>query len=332
MISFLYGTDSFRIKVAVEAAVLAANQKKIPIYRLAIAGPEAAGELHNLIRAQDLFAQQKLIILQEAFTLAETVLAECEDNDLVKDKETILLIVAAESKTKLGKQNKKLFNFLTNRNVKSEEYLPLNDISLLNWARNRCQEIGIQIKPEVLRYLIKTSKLQAGNKKETESLEPLQIWRLSNEIDKLASFVLNKKIPSVELSDIDLLVPQMTNPQAFAFIDGLFSGNTGLALKALSELLHAGENEHGLLALVLYQLQLVTRARGRLDARKHNDLPGVHPFVASKAFTFARRQSLASLRQWYQALQKADYESKGGIGDATDALWQFVLNVRSINA
>ncbi len=332
MIIFLYGPDGFRIRQHIQQLCVVAINAQTPCYRLDMAELGSPVELHNLLRSQGLFANRRMIILEHAFAAATTVIEILKNNGVATDNETELIIFESESKTKLTKQSKELYNIVTGRNTKTEEFELLTDTGLAAWVRARCKEAGITIAVEAVTKLVANSKPPGGSKKETEAMEPLRIGRLNGEVDKLISYVLSKELLTITVMDVQALAAYRENPQTFVFIDNLFVGETGVAAGALHALLRSGENEQGLLALVLYQLRLVAKARGLLDSGKANaDALGVHPFVARKALQLARRYSVRNIQHFYQTLLAADLASKDGRGDHGDALWHIVFSARTLH-
>jgi len=133
----------------------------------------------------------------------------------------------------------------------------------------------------------------------------------AQEISKLLAYV-NWSRP-VKLPDVEVVSIITAEPDIFAMVDALASGNGKSAQKLLHRLLE-NEDAFSVWGMVVRQFRLVLLAREVLDAHGGvNEVTGalgVHPFVAEKVTGQARRFSMTALEKIYHKLLEIDEAAK----------------------
>ncbi|MGA7193470.1 MAG: DNA polymerase III subunit delta [Anaerolineales bacterium] len=133
----------------------------------------------------------------------------------------------------------------------------------------------------------------------------------AQEISKLLAYV-NWARP-IKVTDVEAVSIVTAEPDIFAMVDALASGNGKSAQKLLHRLLE-NEDAFSVWGMVVRQFRLLLQAREVLDARGGvNEITsalGVHPYVAGKVMDQAKRFSLSSLEKIYHELLEIDEAAK----------------------
>lgn len=133
------------------------------------------------------------------------------------------------------------------------------------------------------------------------------------EIEKLLLYANGRPI---QPADVQLLTAQTAEPDIFAMVDALGTGNGGLALNLLHRLLE-DEDVNPVFGMVVRQFRLLLQMREALDQGLSPDRAAgelnIHPYVAGKLAQQAQRFSLQRLKEIYRRLRLMDEESKGKV-------------------
>ena len=265
MITLLTGDNTFAIGDALNVRT---KQTRDTLGFAAIttvdAGDLNLNDLPQLLLGASLFATERLIVIRDA--AANKIVWEklVELLPGVGDETSVILIApTADKRTKTYKWLQK--------NAKVHESRDLSDGELLQWLKTEANRAGIDIKPDVARYLID----YVGTDQ----------WRLGQELEKL---VLSGKTPTAELIR-ELVEP---NPQAsvFQLLDAVMAGKSAQVEQYL-KIIQGGEDPYrffGLLSNQIYAL-LLCAAAGNRDAATIARDSGVHPFVIRKLQPIARK-------------------------------------------
>lgn len=267
MITLLTGDNTFSIRDALDVRSNAAREKLgADAITVVDANDLDLADLPQLLLGASLFASERLIIIRDAAAnkiiwekLAE-ILPEVADTTSV-----ILLAPTADKRTKTYKWLQK--------NAEVHESRDMSEPELIQWLKTEANHAGIDIKPDVARYLI--------------DFVGTDQWRLRQDLEKL---VLSGETPSVELIR-ELIEP---NPQASAFqlLDAVMAGRSAQVEQYL-KIIQGSEDPYrffGLLSNQIYAL-LVCAAAGNRDATIIARDSGVHPFVIRKLQPIARKLS-----------------------------------------
>lgn len=265
MIRLVSGENNYEIR-ARRAAVIAEFRegKSDDAVTIVDGNTVAVDELPQLLMGASLFAPERLVVIDDAHVqklvwekLADYVPQVGEGTDVV------LVAGSADKRTKTYKWLQKNAEVMALSN--------LNEAQLASWVQNAAREKGMEIAPNIVRYLIEYT---AGDQ-----------WQLANDIEKLR---LSGQPVTPELIR-DILIPNPSS-SAFDLLDAALGGNT----KRVNELLD-GVRSHedpyrffGLLSNQIFAILIVAAAGNRPPDTIARD-SGLHPFVVKKTVPTARR-------------------------------------------
>ena len=133
----------------------------------------------------------------------------------------------------------------------------------------------------------------------------------AQEISKLLAYV-NWARP-IKVADVEAVSIVTAEPDIFAMVDALASGNGKSAQKLLHRLLES-DDPFSVWGMVVRQFRLLLLAREVIDnrggQREVEQALGVHSFVAEKVFSQAKRFSLPALEKIYHKLLEIDEAAK----------------------
>lgn len=321
MIIFLFGPDAYRLKENLDIVVSSYRKKHengMSYYRFDMEGGNNFDELANAVKSVSFFDEAKLIVVKNFFSSGsiffDKLAALASDLNMAGDppshkasdgqgKKTVLVFVENGTQSELQKADKGLFSFLNKKPnlVRSIDYL--DGTKLSNWVRNKFKENGHDVSPAVANLLIGI----VGN----------ESWALANEINKLSN---HKKDGLITEKDIDLLVSRKEDGKIFDLIDAVGNQNKTKAFEMMYRLTHSGHESHYLLSMLVYHFEnLLSVCEGSVP--KH-----IHPFVAKKAASQARKFSKEELLSKFNRLAELDVISKNGQANLEDAIYNFVVS------
>lgn len=294
MIIFLYGEDSYRLKEKLNEIVL--GYKKIHKSGLNLIKIDAKDKgletLTDNLRIASMFAEKKLAILINVFSsqnIQDNFLKELKALEESKD----IIVVCEEEKID---QRNKLFKALQ-KEVKCQEFNFLKGASLRKWLSQKIESLGIKINPDAEDLLLTF----AGN----------DLWRLSNEIKKLADY---KKGSAINRADVLLHVRPKIEVDIFKTIDALASKNKKLALSLLHKHLDNGDNSLYLLSMIAYQF------KNLLIIKENPKNSGLPFFVVQKTSYLCSQFTMEQLKKIYRKIFQIDSDIKTGKVDPETAL------------
>jgi len=139
------------------------------------------------------------------------------------------------------------------------------------------------------------------------------LWQMSNEIKKLASFKNNK---TLRIEDIELLVRSKIETDIFKTIDAIAEKNKKQALNLFHKHLEKGDSPLYLLSMINYQFRNLLIVKDLIEKHKPYDVilkkSGLHPFVVKKSYYQSQRFTFQELKKIFQKIFKADLDIKTG--------------------
>lgn len=296
MIIFLYGLDTYRSRQKLNAIIN--RYKSIHKSGLALTKFEQENfdleEFRKKLRTISMFNEKKLIVL-------EGLLGNFEDKQILlklKDTEDVI-VVFWEQKPDKGSN---LFKWLKG-NVQCQEFKPLEISGLRRWAEKRLRTANCKITPEAKEKLI----FFIGS----------DLWRASNEIEKLIAF---KKQEEITARDVGLLVSPLIDLNIFETIDALAKGTRARALELIWKHLSGGSDPLYLFSMILWQFRNLIKVSSGPGA-------DLHPFVVKKSTFLARRFTQERLKIIYEYLLDMDLGIKTGRIDPRVALDMLVMEI-----
>ena len=182
--------------------------------------------------------------------------------------------------------------------AKVEEYKTLRHPELQKWVLKRIEEKGAKILPSAIDYLIES----AGS----------NLWRLSNEIDKLVAYT-DKKKPISE-NDIRNVVFSIITSNVFHFLDAVSARDKTKAILEFEKIVEEGESLMQAFSLFINHIRsLILASSYTRDARSLLVSEwNLHPFVAQKITSSVKNFSRDELKNIYKGLLDIDEAVKTG--------------------
>lgn len=292
MIIFLYGQDTYRMREKLKEII--ERHKKIHKSGLNLKYFDDFTNFKDEIRQTSMFKEKKLAVITDIFANSDFKEKFLENKKEFLNSEDIILIYEEKDFNK----NNSLFKFLK-KNAKSQEFKHLGGQNLKTWIKKEFDKYKTKIDSGVLEKLIE----YIGN----------DLWQMSNEIKKLASF-RNNKIVGVE--DIELLVRSKIETDIFKTIDAIADKNKKQALNLLHKHLEKGDSPLYLLSMINYQFRNLLIVKDFIEKHKPYNVilkkSGLHPFVVKKTYYQSQKFSFQELKKIYQKIFKVDLDIKTG--------------------
>lgn len=296
MIYFIYGEDSYRSKVKLQEII--EGYKKVHKSGLNLiyvdAREKSFDDFYCNFKINSMFAEKKLIILKNVcanLKFQEDFLKELKKIEEIKDIVVIYEDCPADQRTKFFKALQKY--------AKCQEFERLQPANLRKWILQEFEKQKIKINPDALDLLI--------------SFVKNDLWRLSNEINKLSNY---KVSGIVKKEDVELLVKPNIENDIFKTIDELASKNKKQALNLMHKHLDSGDNSLYLLSMIAYQFRNLLIIKELLKKRVPYQLiakkSGLHPFVVQKSYYLCNQFSFLQLKKIYQKIFQVDLDIKTG--------------------
>lgn len=313
MIIFLYGPDTYRSSQKLNEIIQhyqkvhksGLNLKYLDIKE------ERYEEFENHLQVNSMFREKKLVILKNAF-LNEKFKEKFSKN-IKKIKELKDIVLFYEDKE--FPKNNKFFNLLKKQTL-CQEFRQLEGLKLKNWIKKEFDNYRVKIEPKALELLID----YVGS----------DLWRLSNEINKLVSYSRHKSSTAVGdvclvgEKEIKLLIKPKIETDIFKTIDAIALKNKKQAISLIHKHLEKGESPLYLFSMITFQFRNLLTVKSSLSERTsfYNlpKIPGIHPYVLRKSFFQAKKFSLGELKKIYQRLFEADLDIKTGKIESITAL------------
>jgi len=292
MIIFLYGKDTYRMKEKLKEVI--ERHKKIHKSGLNLNYFNDFTDLKDGIRQTSMFKEKKLAVVTNLFASSDFKEEFFKNKKEFLDSEDIILIYEEKDFNK----NNSLFKFLK-KNAKCQEFKFFTGQKLKDWIKKEFDRYKTKIDPEVLEKLIE----YVGN----------DLWQMSNEIRKLASFRNNE---TVKAEDIKLLVKSKVETDIFKTIDAIADKNKKQALNLLHKHLEKGDSPLYLLSMINYQFRNLLIVKDLIEKHKPYNIilkrSGLHPFVVKKSYYQSQKFTFQELKRIFQKIFKKDLDIKTG--------------------
>lgn len=180
-----------------------------------------------------------------------------------------------------------------------KEFSPLAGQALSEWIKKRVSEKGARIDISVSDYLV--------------SLTGQNLWRLSQEIDKLTA---HSPRESLTKSLIDQLVTPSLEANIFSLTDALGAKDGKKAIHHLHRSMAAGENLRQVFYMIVRQFRLLIQGDGyskshpNANATAFSAALKLHPFVARNTMIQMKHFKGADLKAAYEKLLEIDTDLK----------------------
>lgn len=266
-----------------------------------------AQEILQEIRGASLFQEKKLIVLENPFSGQEIKEKLLEYKDALA-KTSQVLVFSQEGSV----EDKDPLLLFLKKQGKAQEFSPLSN-----------RNLGLWISQEFLRYEIKISLDVQNALAEAVGND---LWRLSNEIAKLATY---SKGSSLTKADIENLVEPVASSEIFATVDAISSRNEKKALALLAGHEKRGDQPLRILATVGFQFRALAAVKEMTEQGFSYDAivrkTKLHPYVVKKALGAAKNFSLEELKKGLRRIFDIELGLKTGSMEPSRALSWFVL-------
>lgn len=306
MILFFFGEDTYRLNQKLKALKEKFISASLGDTNLAILDGETItyDKMIRQILAMPFLAKTRLVIVENIFKKGKKEILEKIPNILTKVPSSTVLVFVEEGlpdrRTSLFKKLNQPGQAHSTSSVQAQEFKLLESEPLKRWLKKEVEERGGDIDSA------STSKLidYIGS----------DLWRMSNEIEKLSSY--GKKITP---ENIELLVQPQIQSNIFDLMDAIADRNLKKSMKELYQLFDDGKAEHYILSMIVLEYRnlliakdLNQRAAGKLNQWTLAKKASMHPFVAQKTLALASKYSLEDLKKIYGVLLNFDYKIKTG--------------------
>jgi len=304
MIIFLYGPDTYRSRRKLNE-IIEYHKKthKSGLNLKFFEGKELNfQDFKDELQQASMFKEKKLMVLTNVFLNLPFKEEFLKKGKNFVDSEDIILFY----ETGTIPERDSLFNFLI-KHAKSQEFKPLEDQKLKNWAKKEFESYQANINSAALDQLIN----YIGN----------DLWHLSNEIKKLVSY---KKGQKIEVKDVELLVRPKIESDIFTTIDAMAERNKKIALSLVHKHLEKGDSPLYLLSMINFQFRNLLMIKDLIQ--KHHSLyllskmTNLHPYIIKKSYSQAQKFTTEELKKIYQKIFQVDLAIKTGKVDPETGL------------
>ena len=271
MIIFLYGQDSYRINQKLKEITLGYKSKNPSGFNLVTfdLSENKIEDLFEAVKSRSFIPEKKLIIAKSIFSNkndSESILEFLKHQNISSEEDIILILIHFGDSLK-----NKLFEYLAKKPNQSQNFKPLKDYEVKDWAKKFLDSFDIELTGEAMNFLISNCDCD--------------LWRLNSEIRKIADFSAQGGSTSggkikgvVSKSQVEeLTIPDLEH-NIFELTDALLRKNKIKALRALHEAMDNGEKPTELLGLLAWQVRNLLRFKTGATPSQLK----LHPLVLGK--------------------------------------------------
>lgn len=311
MIHFLYGEDNYSLHQKlkeIERAFFDAEQTDMNISKLD-GGKIKKNDFLGIISAMPFLGNKRLIIIKN-------FLLENKDEALIKyieknmnDFPDYSEIVFAEE----GMPDGRGALFKSMKKLPNATLFPMLDqLAIKKW-----------ILKEVAKY---DCKIAESAIYKLQFFIGADLWRLENEIMKLAMHASQRGAGEITQADVELMVVSESLPGVFDLTEAIGSKDAKRALTILHQSLNGGEEEMKLFNMIISHYRKMLIIDDLLAEHKSPEISKIHPFVIKKIESTLRKFRKNEVKRNYLMLQDIDVRIKSGKIDAKTALDCFVAD------
>ncbi|MBU0546596.1 MAG: DNA polymerase III subunit delta [Patescibacteria group bacterium] len=306
MIIFIYGPDTYRLNRKLDEIIgqyQKINKSGLNLRHFDLLEKDISfSDFIDEFGQTSMFKEKKLIIIKGIFSHSDF-----EDKFLSEIKHFVEAddVIIVVEKNKILSTNR-LFKALKKK-ARFQEFNLLQGKDLEKWAQKEIEKYGANIEAIALSKLIDC----VGS----------DLWRLSNEIQKLINYQNKNKIT---IEDINLLISPKVDPDIFQTINFMASKNRKEALKLLKKHIEKGDAPLYLLSMISFQFKNLLIIKELVDKNIPYYLiakeTGIHPYVVKKTYPQVKQFTLLELKKIYQKIFEVDLDIKAGRIDPEMAL------------
>jgi len=299
MIIFLYGEDTYRSSEKLNEII--ENYKKTHKSGLNLKYLDFKDSenkdiffdfFENNLFQNSIFKEKKLWVIINSFSNQKFKEKFLKESKKILESDDIFIFLEKE----IPDSKNLLFKFLK-KNAKCQEFKLLENKELKKWIKKEFEKYNTKIEEKEIEKLI----FYVGN----------DLWRLNNEIKKLANY---KDI--IKSEDIDLLIKPKIETNIFKTIDAISQKDKKTAIKLIYKHLENGDNPLYLFSMIEFGFRNLLIVKNLSEKYQNYSLivkkSGLHPFVAQKSYFQAKNFSFEELKKIYQKLFQIDLDIKTG--------------------
>jgi DNA polymerase III subunit delta len=274
-----------------------------------------------LVSGGGLFSSKKMVIFRNVGNL--DLLKQEQFMELLKTPEVgngddleVLIVLLGKDKpiTKL----KGFLTRKTKREIENFEFKKKTEKEIKDWLllelKNRTDN-KVTIKDNALDGLI---LIMNGD-----------LWRISNELEKLICFVGEG---SIQIEDVEKICSGNIEAGVFDLVDAIGAKNLKLAMTLKDRLMTQGDNEFFVFSMIISQIRNLVKisscaSRGIRNPEQIANLCKIHPFVVKKTLIQLRSFPLGKLRATYELAAQIDKQVKSGQRDMKETLDYFIAKI-----
>ena len=314
MIIFLYGPETYLLNIKLKEII--DRYKSIHKSGLNLRFLEGNNftfqDFKDEFQQTSMFKEKKLLILRDIFSNTDFKDGFTKNVKNFVEKEDVIVITEREkilSTDKLFKKLKKLTTF--------QEFKHLEGRALEVWVNKEFLKYGFKIQFLALRLMI-------------ESIGS-DLWRFSNEIQKLINYKGSEKEKIIIEDDIKLLIKSKATADIFKTIECIARKDKKQALKFLKDHIANGDSPLYLLSMIAFQFKNLLIIREAIDQNKEYHSiakwSGLHPFVVKKTYPLAKQFSFSELKKIYHKIFEIDLDIKIGKLGQEEALELLIIKI-----
>lgn len=308
MLYFLYGEDTYRIKKKLKDIISKYKQ----VHRSSLSLSFFSGEDFDFTMFRDnfkqisIFQEKKLMVIKNVF-FGGNKNQFLKYGEILKNSSHIIVII----EEKIPHSQDSLFSFLKN-SAHFQEFKKLNPFQLRKWVFHQVRSYNGEITEAGVSKLIKF----VGN----------DLWRMSNEIQKLVNYDKN-----IKSENIPLLVKSDIETQVFDTIDKLAEKDSRRALNLLEEHFQKGENPFYLLKMINFQFRnmltaLAAKKEGK-SLKQFMNMKICSAYPAKKAWELSVKFNISELEKIYHRIKEIDLSMKTGEVDPEEGVRMLVTEI-----
>lgn len=306
MIILLYGQDTFRSREELKRIIKAHEKTSLNWFNFVRIDAkdneiEIFGQIRESTNTISMFNEKKLIVIENIFfapqDIQKEILEFLKNKKTEKDENIAIVFWTEESDEK-----NELFKFLK-ATAKIQKFEELKGVQLKNWIKNYISEKDGEIDTRALDKLIE----YVGS----------DLWRMSNEINKLLSYS-----PVIKIEDVESLVKPEIDLNIFDMVDALGQKNKARVIDLFNQHMEKGGDEFYLLSMFIYQIRNLLRIKSTPISKLD-----LHPFVIRKTQYQVKNFTFEELKKIYYQLMTIDLEAKTGKADISTALEMFLTAI-----
>lgn len=296
MIILLYGKDSYRARQKLEEII--GQYQKVHKKGLSLTCCSAKDlrveDLKNIFDQSSIFDEKKLVVLSGVFS--SKVFKEEFSKKLESFLNSKSILVIFEEAAVMARDS---LLAVLKKKAKAQAFDLLDERETKKWIKEKF----LKLETEVDSGAVEKLAAFVGN----------DLWRLDNEIKKLASY---KKKGKVLSEDVSVLVRPKIETDIFKTIDAIAQKNKKTAISLIHEHLRRGDSPNYLLYMITYQFRNLLAVKELMESGfPYYAIPKktkLHPFVVKKSYQLASKFSFEELKKIYRKIFQIDFSIKTG--------------------